>query len=76
MKYSSWEDAEEHILRALENEPGTVLFYKDLGDTYRLQDKPDLARTAYQEGLAAPDRYPSDPMWKEQMIDRIKQLGR
>jgi len=76
MKYSSWEDAEEHILRALENEPGTVLFYKDLGDTYRLQDKLDLARTAYQEGLAAPDRYPSDPMWKEQMIDRIKQLGR
>jgi tetratricopeptide (TPR) repeat protein len=76
MKSSSWEAAEEHILRALENEPGTVLFYKDLGDTYRLQDKLDLARTAYQEGLAAPDLYPSDPMWKEQMADRIKQLGR
>ncbi|MDE0729516.1 MAG: hypothetical protein OSB36_01185 [Longimicrobiales bacterium] len=76
MKSSSWEAAEEHILRALESEPGTVLFYKDLGDTYRLQDKLDLARTTYQEGLAAPDLYPSDPMWKEQMIDRIKQLGR
>jgi tetratricopeptide (TPR) repeat protein len=76
MKSSSWEAAEEHILRALENEPGTVLFYKDLGDTYRIQDKLDLARTAYQEGLAAPDLYPSDPMWKEQMADRIKQLGR
>ena len=76
MKSSSWEAAEEHILRALESEPGTVLFYKDLGDTYRLQDKLDLARTTYQEGLAAPDLYPSDPMWKEQMIDRIKQLSR
>ena len=76
MKSSSWEAAEEHILRALESEPGTILFYKDLGDTYRLQDKLDLARTAYQEGLAAPDQYPSDPMWKEQMIERMKQLGR
>ena len=76
MKYSSWENSEEHLLRALASEPATVLFYLDLGDTYRLQGKLDLARTTYQEGLTLPDLYPLDPKLKGQIISRMEQLNR
>lgn len=74
IKHSSWDNSERYLLRALESEAATVLFYLDLGDTYRLQGKLNLARTTYEKGLTVPDWYPVDPKFKAQIIERIEQL--
>jgi tetratricopeptide (TPR) repeat protein len=75
---ASWEQSEEHLRRAIEADPGAVLPYLDLGETYMLQDKPELAREAFERGLALPNTYPPDPVFKAQirrMLERLDDGG-
>ena len=76
MKGSSWEGAEEHLQRAIAADPTVVLFHLDLGETYQLQGKTDLARAAFEAGLKVPDLYPTDPKFKEAIVRRLEALGR
>lgn len=73
---SSWEQSEEHLKAAIESDPDVVLFYLDLGDTYRLQDKDEDARRVYERGLNVPIRYPPDPIFKRRIGERLAELGR
>lgn len=71
---AKWALAEEHILRALEGDPGMVLFYLDLGETYRYQKKDAAALAVYRRGLTVPDRLPVDGRFKSTMERRIAAL--
>ena len=75
LRESSWERAEEHLQKAIANDPTVVLFYLDLGETYQLQGKDELARATYETGLALPDLYPPDPVFKASMRKRLEQLA-
>lgn len=78
LKKASWQASEEHLRRAIELEPRSILFYLDLGETYLLQEKDDLARETSEAGLALPDTYPPDNVFKGQMrrmLDRIEAAG-
>lgn len=69
-----WELAEEHLLRAISGDPGMVLFYLDLGETYRYQGKTAEAVATYHRGLAVPDRFPVDARFKSTMRRRLATL--
>lgn len=71
---AKWELAEEHLLRAIAGDPGMVIFYLDLGETYRYQGKREAALAVYRRGLAAPDRLPVDPGFKATIRRRIALL--
>ncbi len=71
---AKWELAEEHILRAISGDPGMVLFYLDLGETYRYQGKTTEAVATYRRGLAVPDRFPVDARFKATMRSRLATL--
>lgn len=71
---AKWELAEEHLLRAITGDPGMVLFYLDLGETYRFQGKNTAALAVYRRGLAVPNRLPIDPRFKATMERRIATL--
>ncbi|HSW29361.1 MAG TPA: tetratricopeptide repeat protein [Longimicrobiales bacterium] len=71
---AKWELAEEHIQRAIAGDPGMVLFYLDLGETYRYQGKDAAALSMYRRGLAVPDRLPVDARFKSTMQRRIATL--
>lgn len=71
LSQASWELAETHLRRAVEADPGMVLFYLDLGDAYRAQEKFPEAAEAFRRGLAVPDRYPMDSKLKELIKRRI-----
>lgn len=73
---ASWELSELHLKRAIEADPTAVIAYLDLGETYLLQEKWELAREAFEAGLALPDTYPPDPVFKEQirrMLERVQE---
>jgi len=71
---AKWSLAEEHFLRAIAGDPGMVLFYLDLGETYRYQGKTSEALAMYRRGLAVPDRLPVDARFKSTMRTRITTL--
>jgi tetratricopeptide (TPR) repeat protein len=71
---AKWELAEQHIQRAIAGDPGMVLFYLDLGETYRYQGKEEEALAMYRRGLAVPDRLPVDERFKSTMRRRIATL--
>lgn len=71
---ASWLQAEEHLKRAVAGDPGMVLFYLDLGETYRYQGKTQEAEAAYRRGLAVPDRLPVDEHLKQVLRERLAAL--
>lgn len=71
---AKWELAEEHLLRAISGDPGMVLFYLDLGETYRYQGKTAEAVAVYRRGLAVPDRFPVDARFKTTLRRRLATL--
>lgn len=76
MKRATWRGSETHLRRAISADPTFVLFYLDLGDTYRLRGKRGQAMSTSEAGLAVPDLYPPDPMYKRQMRRRLDELRR
>jgi tetratricopeptide (TPR) repeat protein len=74
LSQAKWELAEAHIQRAIAGDPGMVLFYLDLGETYRYQGKNAEAMAMYRRGLAVPDRLPVDERFKSTMLRRIATL--
>ncbi|NJD19590.1 MAG: hypothetical protein FIA95_09965 [Gemmatimonadetes bacterium] len=74
LSQAKWELAEEHLQRALAADPGMVLFYLDLGETYRYQGKTAAALAGYHRGLAVPNRLPVDARFKDTMERRIALL--
>jgi len=71
---AKWALAEEHLLRAVTQDPGMVLFYLDLGETYRYQGKTTAALAVYRRGLVVPNRFPIDSRFKDTMERRIATL--
>ncbi len=71
-----WSDAERCLQRAVKGDPAVVLYYVDLGDTYRLQGKDRAALRVYREGLAVPDLYPWDQHYKGYLRNAIGALER
>jgi tetratricopeptide (TPR) repeat protein len=71
---AKWELAEEHLKRAIAGDPGMVLFYLDLGETYRYQGKTEAAQAMYRRGLRVPDRLPVDARFKATMQRRMATL--
>jgi hypothetical protein len=71
---AKWELAEQHLLRAVSGDPGMVLFYLDLGDTYRYQEKNVAALAVYRRGLVVPNRFPIDARFKATMERHIAAL--
>ena len=75
---ASWDASELHLKRAIEGDPTAVIAYLDLGETYLLQEKWELAREAFETGLALPDTYPPDQVFKGQMrrmLERVQENG-
>lgn len=72
---ASWEGAETHLRRAVEADPGMVLFHLDLGQTYAMQEKWSEAIDAFRTGLSVPNRYPVDTRFKQEMERRVEELG-
>ncbi len=71
---AKWSLAEEHLQRAIAGDPGMVLFYLDLGETYRYEGKLSEALAMYRRGLAVEDRLPVDGRFKATMRNRITTL--
>lgn len=71
---AKWALAEEHLLRAIAGDPGMVIFYLDLGETYRYQGKTEAALAVYRRGLAVPVRLPVDQGFKATLQRRIALL--
>lgn len=71
---ASWAQAEAHLTKAVALDPGMVLFYLDLGDTYRFQGKDTEAAATYQRGLAVPDSLPVDAHLKGVLRTRLELL--
>lgn len=69
-----WSDAESYLERAVESDPGMVLYHLDLGDAYRLQGKSSDALQTYRDGLALPARYPVDEYFKRRIQDGLGAL--
>ncbi len=74
LRHSSWENSELYLQRAIQADPTVVLFFLDLGDTYRMQGKSQQARRAYERGLRVPDLYPPDPKFKDQIRRGLAEL--
>lgn len=71
---AKWSLAEEHLRKAIAGDPGMVLFYLDLGETYRYQGKVAEAVAMYRRGLDVPERFPVDERFKATMRSRIATL--
>jgi tetratricopeptide (TPR) repeat protein len=71
-----WELAELHLRRSIAADPGLVVAYLDLGETYRLRRKWADAVVAYRRGLAVVSRYPVDEHFKSIMRERLDMLQR
>lgn len=71
---ASWDGAETHLERAVAQDPGMILFFMDLGDTYRYQGKTEAAAATYRAGLALPDRLPVDEHLKGLLRRRLQRL--
>jgi tetratricopeptide (TPR) repeat protein len=75
IKRASWEDAERHLRAAIASDPTVVLFYLDMGEMYRHQERREEAIAAYRAGLAVPDLYPPDEKFKRDLRTRLGWLG-
>lgn len=71
---ASWAQAEAHLTKAVALDPGMVLFYLDLGDTYRFQGKDAEAAAVYERALTLPDRLPVDAHLKGILRRRLQRL--
>lgn len=71
---AKWSLAEEHLQKAIAGDPGMVLFYLDLGETYRYEGKVSEALAMYRRGLEVPERFPVDERFKATMRSRIALL--
>ena len=71
---ASWDASELHLKRAIETDPAAVLGYLDLGETYLLQEKWDLAREAFETALSLPNKYPPDEVFKGQITRRLERM--
>ena len=74
LRYASWESAEGHFMKAIEGDPGMVLFYLDLGETYFDQEMWSEATLIFERGLGIADRYPTDPQFKAKMRGRLERM--
>ena len=75
IKLASWDDAEAHLTRAIELDPGYVVFYRDLRETYWLQGKLDEAVATFRAGLEVDVRYPTDPKFKRVIRERLAEIA-
>lgn len=73
---SRWDLAEAHLRRAIASDPGLVVSYLDLGETYGYQQKWTEAEATYRQGLAATPRYPVDEQFKSLMRERLAAIQR
>ena len=71
---SRWDMAERHLLRAIASDPGLVMSYLDLGESYGYQRKWTEAEATYRRGLAVRPRYPVDEKLKSIMRERLAAL--
>lgn len=67
LKRANWAASEAHLRRAIQGDPTVILFYLDLGETYWLQQKYQLARETFEAGLRLPSLYPPDELFKGQI---------
>lgn len=64
LKEANWDDALGHHRRAVEADPETVLFGRDLGETLAALDRVDEARAVWEAALALPSVHPVDDRFK------------
>lgn len=74
LKEANWDDALEHHRRALDSDPRTILFRRDYGETLAALDRPEEARTVWEEALALPSVYPVDDRFKEDIRRMLLEL--
>ncbi len=71
---ASWEGAERHLARALELDPGQILYRRDLGELYLRRDRPDLARNLLEAAAGMRWRHPGDEVFKEEARALLRTL--
>lgn len=71
---ASWEDAERHLARALELEPGQLLYRRDLGELYLRRGRIDLARNLLETAADMRWRRPGDEVFKEEARALLRAL--
>jgi tetratricopeptide (TPR) repeat protein len=75
LRNSSWEDAEEYLMRAVELWPDNVLFQLDLGDLYRRRGRQEEARDQLQKVVEMPSVHPADEYFKDSARSFLEDLG-
>lgn len=73
---SDWDGAELHLRRAVAADPGLLLSYLDLGETYGYQRKWAEAEAIFRRGLTVPVRYPVDERFKVIMREWLVEIVR
>lgn len=74
LKEANWDDALSHHRRAVEVDPATILFGRDLGETLAALDRAQEARDVWEATLAQPSIYPVDDRFKadiRRMLDEL-----
>jgi tetratricopeptide (TPR) repeat protein len=72
---TSWEKAEEHLIRAAELWPDFVLFHFDLAQLYRKRDRREEAIVEYRRALGLPTVHPTDLGLKRQATVQLEAWG-
>ncbi len=66
-----WDLAEFHLRRAISADPGFVIAYLDLGQTYLLEGKRADAVEVFTRGSRVASRYPVDELFKAEMRNQL-----
>ena len=72
---ASWEEAERHLVRAVELDPHFLLHRLELARIYRDTDRPERARALLEEILERPAVEPTDPLHKQEAQELLRKLG-
>lgn len=73
---TSWEEAERHLVRAVELDPGMLLYRMDLALLYLRLDRSAEARATLMGVIASPAREPVDPPLQSRARTLLQELDR
>jgi tetratricopeptide (TPR) repeat protein len=75
LRDTSWENAEHHLRKAVEQRPELVMFQFDLGQLYRERGRRDEALAAFSRAVELPAVHPTDRSLQSRARRLLGELG-
>lgn len=75
MDEASWDEARDHLRRAVELAPGTIIHRLELARVHLDLGEDDVARRHLEQILTLPAAEPTDPLHKQEAQDLLREMG-